>query len=367
MMKGVEVSETNPRVTVLMSVYNGEEYLREAVDSILNQSFRDFEFLIINDGSTDSTKGIIESYDDPRIQLIDNGENIGLTRSLNRGLRLSRGEYIVRQDHDDVSMPERLERQVEFLDRHPEAVVVASNFQIINSENILIKVDYRRARDTALIAWRLLFYNCLAGHSQVMFRRKNILDLGGYSEEYAFSQDHNLWLRINEVGRISSIPDVLIKKREHEDSITSRFKEIQEENSLKQSQHALSKLIGKEISVQEVNDLRIFWKASEIKEVMNVWTEHARRINPGVLHNRLKEIYRAFIEKQGEQNLLKPGTEKKIRDEIGKQFLFCAKRINMFQMPLLKLRYSLYAFPWTPLRALCFWPKAVWNALKHLI
>src|SRR3990170_6306785 len=104
----------NPEITVLMSVYNGERFLREAIESILNQTYRDFEFLIINDGSTDSSREIILSYNDPRIRLIDNELNIGLTRSLNKGLRLARGKYIARQDADDISFRKRLEKQVAF-------------------------------------------------------------------------------------------------------------------------------------------------------------------------------------------------------------------------------------------------------------
>ena len=98
-----------PKVSVLMSVYNGERYLREAVESILNQTFTDFEFIIIDDGSTDSSRAILASFDDPRIVLLQNETNIGLTRSLNEGLSLARGKYIARQDADDASLLERLE------------------------------------------------------------------------------------------------------------------------------------------------------------------------------------------------------------------------------------------------------------------
>ena len=104
-----------PEVTVLMSVFNGEKYLRESIDSILNQTFSDFEFLIINDGSTDSSRKIILSYDDSRIILVDNNENSGLSKSLNIGIHRGQGEYIARQDADDVSHPKRLEKELQFL------------------------------------------------------------------------------------------------------------------------------------------------------------------------------------------------------------------------------------------------------------
>ena len=115
-----------PTVTVLLSVYNGERYLRESIESILNQTFTDFEFLIINDGSTDDSRRIISSYDDPRIQLIDNEQNIGLSQSLNKGLKLARGTYIARQDADDISEPERLAKQVSYMDRNPHIALLGS-------------------------------------------------------------------------------------------------------------------------------------------------------------------------------------------------------------------------------------------------
>jgi len=110
-----------PKVTVLMPVYNAEKYLKEAIGSILGQSFSDFEFLIINDGSTDSSVKIIKSYDDPRIRFIANEKNLGVIPTLNKGFALAQGEFIARMDADDISLPKRLELQADFMDKHPEA------------------------------------------------------------------------------------------------------------------------------------------------------------------------------------------------------------------------------------------------------
>jgi glycosyltransferase involved in cell wall biosynthesis len=125
-------SKLSPKVTVLMSVYNGEEHLREAIDSILNQTYKNFEFLIIDDGSTDGSVNIIRSYLDPRIRLIKNKKNIGITRSLNKGLKLARGEYIARMDDDDIAFPERLEKQVRFLNEHVNVGLVGGSDITIN-------------------------------------------------------------------------------------------------------------------------------------------------------------------------------------------------------------------------------------------
>jgi len=117
-----------PAVTVLMGVYNGELFVRDAIDSILAQSYRDFELLVVDDGSTDTTPAILASYDDSRLRVLRNEENIGLTRSLNRGLRAARGGLIARQDADDLSLPNRLARQVTFLESHPDVVLLGTQF-----------------------------------------------------------------------------------------------------------------------------------------------------------------------------------------------------------------------------------------------
>jgi glycosyltransferase involved in cell wall biosynthesis len=121
-----------PKVSVVMSVYNGEKYLCEAIDSILNQTFENFEFLIVNDGSTDRTLEILQSYRDPRIKVINNERNIGLTASLNKGLKIAKGEYVARMDADDVSFPHRLEQQKAFLDRNPRVAMVGSWAEVID-------------------------------------------------------------------------------------------------------------------------------------------------------------------------------------------------------------------------------------------
>ncbi len=125
----------NSKVTILMPVYNGEKYLKEALESILNQTFTNFEFLIINDASTDNSKNIINSFNDHRIKLIENKENLGLTKSLNKGISISQSEYIARMDADDISLPKRLGIQVKFMDKHPEIGAVGTWAKIIGDKN----------------------------------------------------------------------------------------------------------------------------------------------------------------------------------------------------------------------------------------
>lgn len=182
----------NPKITVLMSVYNGENYLKEAIDSILGQTFKDFEFLIIDDGSTDSSLNIIKSYTDTRIRLVPNEQNIGLTKSLNRGLGLALGEYIARMDVDDISLPKRLETQIKAL----EATLADICFcRSIFVNEINGKEHVWQEKDWLFTRWRGLFENEYGLHSAVMFRRLSILRIGGYDKSFIQAQDYDLWDR----------------------------------------------------------------------------------------------------------------------------------------------------------------------------
>ncbi len=219
-------SKFNPKVTVLMSVYNGEKYLREAIDSILGQTFKDFEFLIIDDGSTDGSLEIIRSYADPRIWLIQNEENIGLTRSLNKGLKLSQGQYIARMDADDISLLERLEKQVHFLDEHMGVGLVSSSYIKINVDGE--EIGYQKvSTENDEIKERLLRFNCFC-HPSAVFRRECIERVGAYRETFEIAQDYDLWLRIAEEFEVANIEEPLCKWRVCPDSI-STWKKVQQE------------------------------------------------------------------------------------------------------------------------------------------
>ncbi|MBW1676052.1 MAG: glycosyltransferase [Deltaproteobacteria bacterium] len=218
---------TSPKVSVIMSVYNGEPYLREAVESILNQTFTDFEFIIIDDGSTGSTREILSSYDDPRIRLVDNGENIGLTKSLNKGMVLARGEYVARQDADDVSLPERLASQVHFLADHPEVGVLGTAVKIINSEGEVASIGRHEVEDTD-IRFKLLRNNSFA-HGSVMFSRIIFERVGGYDENLGYTQDYDLWWRMSRHTRLANLSEPLYCWRKAEGNVTSsrRYEQAQ--------------------------------------------------------------------------------------------------------------------------------------------
>ncbi len=207
-----------PAVTVLMAVKDGERHLGEAIDSILAQTLADLELVIVEDGSTDDTAAILESYRDPRIRVLRNSRNLGLTRSLNRGLEDARAPYVARQDADDVSERERLERQVGFLDRNPEVALVASAYRRIDDDGL---VTGRRPVPTngLDIRWRLLFLNAFA-HSSVVFRSNIVRRIGRYDESLEYAQDYGLWSRLAAAEPVAALPEELVRYRESAKSMT---------------------------------------------------------------------------------------------------------------------------------------------------
>ena len=208
-----------PRVTVLMAVFNGERHLRAAIDSILEQSFSDFELLIVDDASTDSSMSIVADYDDTRIVVVGNEQNLGLTKSLNRGLAVARGEYVARLDADDLAHPDRLALQVAHLDRHPTHALVASAYQRIGDDGT--RYPSRAAPLTAEgIRWRLLFLNAFA-HSSVTFRRGVTTALGGYDEAFVYAQDYELWSRLADRHPVAALPQELAAYRDSAVSMTN--------------------------------------------------------------------------------------------------------------------------------------------------
>jgi glycosyltransferase involved in cell wall biosynthesis len=200
-----------PRVSVIMSVYNGERYLREAVESILGQTFTNFEFIIIDDGSIDQTAMILQTIDDERIRVFRNQKNIGLASSLNRGLGLARGEYVARMDADDISLPERFEKQVEFLDNHPMACVVSGGYiSVDESGNETMVVTF--PTDNATLQARLLQHCCIC-HGSAMMRKECLETIGGYRPAFRVAEDHDLFLRLAEKFEVANLAEPLYKYR----------------------------------------------------------------------------------------------------------------------------------------------------------
>lgn len=204
-----------PLISVVMSVYNGEKYLKYSILSILNQSYPDFEFIIINDGSTDSTNDILKKIEtlDKRLKIY-NQDNIGLTKSLNKAVSLSRGTYIARQDVDDISCPNRLQKQYDFINENPGLELVASWYSIIDDKGEeLLK---RRLHSAEFIRKYFKYENFIV-HTSVLFTKTAFTTYGGYDESLKYGQDKFLWMKMKRLG---IVPDYLVKYRWHSTNIT---------------------------------------------------------------------------------------------------------------------------------------------------
>jgi glycosyltransferase involved in cell wall biosynthesis len=222
---------TSLPLSVLMPVYNGEKYLKEAVDSILSQTFCDYEFIIINDGSTDNSEDILTriARRDKRVQIISRG-NTGYSAALNEGLAKSRGKYIARMDADDLSLPERFLRQVDFLDNHLEYVAVGSRVMLVDPEGLPIKTFSKLVNHDDIDTAHLNKEGGAICHPAVMFRRDAVEKIGGYRTHLEPAEDIDLFLRLAEIGLIANLPEVLLNYRMHAKSVGHTRKEKQVEN-----------------------------------------------------------------------------------------------------------------------------------------
>lgn len=210
----------SPPVTVLMSTLNQAQYLYAATASILNQTYEDFEFIIIDDGSTDETAAILDGFSDPRIVRVHNKQPSTLPVALNQGLALARGEFIARMDGDDIALPERLEQQIAFLEQNSQVGVVGTQVSIIDGKGRA--AHHQELPQThSMIVWRLFTGFALA-HPSVMMRRALVEQLGGYNPEYVVSQDRELWMRAMWYTRFANLPTALMQYRTHPKSATSQ-------------------------------------------------------------------------------------------------------------------------------------------------
>lgn len=216
-----------PTISVVLPVYNGEAYVREAVESILAQTFTDFELIIINDGSTDGSGAILRELAerDPRIVLVERA-NGGLVSALNEGIQRAQAELIARMDADDVAMPERFAQQHAQMEAEPELGVLGSFIRIMDETGRTIRVgDYPVSMEEAA---RFMEHGCPVAHPTVIMRREAVLRAGGYRPLFAHCEDYDLWLRISELGYgIANLPVVLLRYRMHGNNVSAIHREAQ--------------------------------------------------------------------------------------------------------------------------------------------
>lgn len=258
-------------LSVVMAVYNGENYIVEAIDSVLSQNYTDFEFIIVNDGSTDNTLSIIESYKDSRIKVI-NHENVGHAKSLNIGIKASKGKYIARLDADDRCLKERFSTQMDFISSHPEVVLVGANANIIDNDgNFLYKSQLSQIINRVEI---FEDYNPFIS-SSVIFKTDTYLRCGGYNEDIIHHfEDKLLWAKMFHHGKIVNLNEVLIDYRLTPNSASNKTKKLYR----KQKEISNAYLTGRNIKKTELDHFLSLTQLSSSKK-------------QSLYYNRIASIY----------------------------------------------------------------------------
>ena len=241
-----------PKITVLMPVYNAERYVGEAIESILRQTFADFEFLILNDGSTDGSAAILRQYaqSDQRIRFYDFTENAGLIARLNQGIDLAQGEYLARMDADDLSLPERFAKQVQYLDDHPRVAIVGSFAKLIDQAGVLKGTMLRWDIPDHWLQTHLFWGNPFI-HPSIMGRTRVFREFR-YHEEYYLAEDYFLWSQIAFTHPVSNFPEPLLLYRVHDGSISLQKFEQQEKTVKNIFHFHLEQLLQKPISQESL-------------------------------------------------------------------------------------------------------------------
>ena len=253
--------EINNKISVILPVYNSEEYVSESITSILNQTYKNFELIIIDDGSTDNSKVICKNFSkkDNRIIFLDNN-HIGLTRSLNKALEIARGHYIARQDADDVSLPNRFEKQIKWFLKDKKRVLCGTNCKILTQNN-----EYKNNRSLKFsnsgIKKKLKYSNCFV-HSSIMFSKKSAQKFENYDENLEYAQDYDLWWKLSTLGQVGNLKEKLVILRNRKNSISVKNENNQTLNFIKSSLKFYAynkKILGindhKEIIFYEKHDL----------------------------------------------------------------------------------------------------------------
>ena len=232
-------------MTVLLPAYNGGELLREAVDSVLAQTYRDFELLVVDDCSSDGSADYLAGHDDPRVRLLRNERNLGQVPTLNRGLAEARGAYVARLDQDDACLPERLERQVAVLDSSPRVAAVGAFMDLRDGDGRPAGRLGRRVDDGADFVFLLLANQLPLTHPTVVFRREPALELGGYDVELRYAEDQDLWRRLALAGwEARVVPEPLVRYRVHEGQQSHRHSDEQQANNLAALDRFVAELVG---------------------------------------------------------------------------------------------------------------------------
>lgn len=269
-----------PLVSVLIPCYNVEDFVQEAIKSITNQTYQNLEIIVINDGSKDNTKHILQQLasQDKRITYIENPKNIGLIQTLNKGLKSCTGKYIARMDSDDISLPQRIEQQVDFLEKNPDIGIIGSYIQKFGEK----KDTWRMEIENDLIKSSLFYSTCFA-HPSVMFRNEIIAKYNlHYDEDYPHAEDYKLWYDFSKVTQMANLPKILLKYRINKGQVSQKYNIIQHQNTIRIrktiinnfcTQHSINLNLEEKITLEHIKNVKNYSKnttPSQIKYLLLV-------------------------------------------------------------------------------------------------
>lgn len=321
------MEQNNILVSIIMSVYNDEKYLNEALDSIFAQTIQNFELIIIDDCSTDDTVKIIESYHDKRIRLMVNDKNEGLTKNLNKALKYVRGKYIARMDGDDRSRPQRFEKQIEFLEENPDLMLISCRTHMFGEEDLISDIQ-----GTPKQLQTMMLIRPVLAHPGFMMKRE-LIDIYGfqYDETYRSAQDYNFAVRVAREFSIGITKEILLDYRVHKKQVSSKFSGEQMNNA------------------SRVRNMQLDWLGiqlnSEQRDVLEKWAREVKKASLDDYKKALEliDIYvntnqkrKLISERELDEELKKLLYQWMIRSKsikvVGQLFIICGFSINNYRL-----------------------------------
>ena len=320
----------NPKVTVLIPVFNREQFVDEAIRSVVEQDFEDLELLVVDDGSTDRTPEVLEMWKqrDARVVVVTSPANLGIPGALNLGLAHARGTYVARLDSDDLMMPRRLAEQSAVLDAHPEVVLVSCAYDIVDLEGILLGT-WKRDEPHEVTAFLLHFFNVVGGGGQVMFRLAEVLEEGGYAREYPSTEDYDLWVRLARRGRIETLPFVGMTKRTHGNQSLTRYAGVKRAHWTKIMRSSLEPFLRRAV------------RDDEIAALITVWRHDLTPGMAGAADDVMREAFARFRSENEDGNL-----QAIARRRIVRQWYIAARVLASRGHPLEAMKYLARAARW---------------------
>ncbi len=331
-MKSSRHEILNPAVTVLLPVFNRERFVDEAIGSVVEQDFADLELVIVDDGSTDRTPDVLRAWAerDSRIVIVTSEANRGIPAALNLGLSRARGSYVARLDSDDLMMPRRLAAQAAVLDSRPEVVLVSCAYEFMDAAGRTLGT-WPGDEPHEAVVYLLNFFNIVGGGGQVMFRRTEVLDEGGYNCAYPSSEDYDLWVRLLRRGRIQTLPFVGMRKRVHDAHSAVQYATVKRANWTAIMGDSLGHYLGRPIREEEIAALITLWR-------------HDGRLGMAPAADRtMREAFARFRREHPDR-----GLRRCVRDRTAREWLDAARILLRAGHTAEAARYWLRALRWSP-------------------